>query len=301
MSTIVTSYKNADTDGASCTVAYREFLSKKGTKAKILFSEKPDPMASFALKYFGKRLKRPKISEKDRIILVDASQVAGLSKAFSPSQVVEIIDHRPSSRDLHLFPNAKIQNEPVGAAATLVAERFFKERIPISRESAGLLYSGIVANTLNFQSKATCRRDRSAAKKLISIARIPKNYLRLFFKSAEKFSSPLPSILEMETAVQPFSGGALAVTQIDGVNGLEFVRKNKDAIEKSLPKIFRKRKASFGFLSCLDILNKRNVFFAQSAEARKFILERVGKTRFSGNVGIRRPPILRKEIWMLLD
>ncbi|MFH0961581.1 MAG: DHH family phosphoesterase [archaeon] len=296
MSLIITSNRSPDTDGTACILAYSEFLSKSGTENKIHFSDKPDPMGQFLLNELKLRAEKQRISKSDEIILVDASQLGGLPKEIPLENVVEIIDHR-KSRELHLFPNArKVQNEQVGAAATLVAERFFSAGIVPSRISAALLLSAITVNTTNFSSKVTTGRDRRAASKLRKIARLPNGFLKRLFKASENFSIPLGKVLSEEFAGQDDVG----IIQIETADGASFVRRNRSLLSRELPKLFSARGVSIGFLSCLDLEKKRNVFFAPSAEAREFIKKTIGGAKFSGSAGIRKPPIMRKEIWVLL-
>ena len=97
----------------------------------------PQREALFALKKVNAKFEEIKLSAQDQIILVDASEVKAIP-AVPPSQVIEIIDHR-KIHEADKFSNAKVQIELVGAAATLVAERFYKEKVELSKESASLL------------------------------------------------------------------------------------------------------------------------------------------------------------------
>ena len=54
----------------------------------------------------------------------------------------------------------KYKIEEVGAAATLVAEKYKLFNYEISRNAAILLYYGIISNTVNLNSKITTDRDR---------------------------------------------------------------------------------------------------------------------------------------------
>jgi len=299
MARIITSNRSPDIDGTACIFAYSEFLSKKGIENKIHFSQRPDALSNFALSFLKVRVRRAPISQKDEISLVDASQLAGLPKEILPGRVSEIIDHR-ISRDLSSFPNAKIQTELVGAAATLIAEKFFQEDIPVSRESAVLLYSAIVVNTVNFRAKVTTGRDVAMSRRLLKLARLPKNYLKLLFHASEKFPTSLKKTLDEEFACQEFSCGKVGIVQLETADGEKFVRKNRSLLSRELPKLFARKGVSIGFLSCLDLENGRNVFLAKTPLSKKFIAETIGKTRFSGEIGTRTPPIMRKEIWRLL-
>jgi manganese-dependent inorganic pyrophosphatase len=86
------------------------------------------------------------------------------------------------------FPNAKVQIELVGSASSLVAERFIKNNIEISKESAILLCGAIVSNTLNFKGGVTTERDREAFEYLNKIAQLPSNFSKELFKSKSDLS-----------------------------------------------------------------------------------------------------------------
>ena len=71
---------------------------------------------------------------------------------------IEVVDHR-AVNEADKFQNAKIQIEMVGSAATLIAEKFLHATTSTSPESAALLYSAIISNTINFQANVTTDRD----------------------------------------------------------------------------------------------------------------------------------------------
>jgi len=145
---LVISYVNPDLDGASCTVARAELLAKEGVVADMGLLGEPLAEVLFMFSYLG--LKMPEIFPDARgyenIYLMDVSELHMLEGRVPAEKVVEIVDHRKVN-DLAKFPNAKAQVELVGAAATLVAERFKKAGFAPSKSTAALLYGAIVSNT----------------------------------------------------------------------------------------------------------------------------------------------------------
>src|SRR5512138_2727393 len=128
-----------DLDGVVCAVAYAELLSMKGRPAQPWIHGRPDAEARYALTYAGASL--PDGSEllaetALAYVLVDASGLEGLPPGRSPDLVVEVIDHRPAPNVQRLFPNARCTIDLVGAAATLVAERFHEAGVGPSRTAA---------------------------------------------------------------------------------------------------------------------------------------------------------------------
>lgn len=174
---LVTCYVDPDLDGVSGSFAYAEFLQKTGKSAVAGIFGKPHEEAKYILNRFDIPYPQefPDAHEFDEVILVDSSDLKGLGNKVSPPKVIEIIDHRKIN-DTNAFPNARIQIELVGAAATLVAEKFIESNVAISKESAILLCGGIVSNTLNFKAGVTTDRDREAFEWLNNEAQLPESF-----------------------------------------------------------------------------------------------------------------------------
>ena len=135
---IITSYINPDLDGIACMLAYAELLAAQGIEAIPAISGQPQKEVDFVCSEFNlelpKRLNKV-LSDDSEIILVDTSTTLVLDKKIDLTKVIEIIDHHATATLAH-FPNAKAQVELVGAAATLIAERFKKEEIKLSETFA---------------------------------------------------------------------------------------------------------------------------------------------------------------------
>jgi manganese-dependent inorganic pyrophosphatase len=152
-----------DMDAVSCAITYAAYLQAK------------DPSKMYQAKFDGGVHMEPgfvceqlgfdadildKNDKFDAYILVDASELKGLPKIICANDVVEVIDHRLFA-EYESFPNAKFRVEPVGAAATQIAEFFyFDTAVPLSSTHAALLLCGICSNTINFQSDTTTFRDQ---------------------------------------------------------------------------------------------------------------------------------------------
>jgi len=140
--------------------------------------------ARYVLDHFGFDYPQTILNAADfaEVILVDASDLNGLEGNVSPEKVIEIIDHRQIN-EADKFPKAKVQIELVGAAATLIAERFIQSKIEISPKSATLLCSAIISNTLNFKGGVTTDRDKLAVKWLNQFAGLPPDFWKELFSA----------------------------------------------------------------------------------------------------------------------
>lgn len=120
-----------------------------------------------------------KNDDYDQVILVDTDEVDGIND----NKIIEVIDHRKIHNVDRLKNLKRKQIELVGACATLIAEKFYKGKIEPSQESAALLYSAIVSNTINFQGRVTTVRDRAMFQWLEGFIDIDNNYIEEMFKA----------------------------------------------------------------------------------------------------------------------
>ena len=178
---LVTCYVNPDLDGVAGAIAYGEFLQKTGKNTVVGIIGEPHDEAKYILDRFGFEYPPiiPNADNFDEVILVDASDLNGLEGKISAEKVIEIIDHR-KVHEADKFPKAKAQIELVGAAATLVAEKFIQNNVDVSKESATLVYGAIISNTLNFKGSVTTDRDKEAAAWLNKVANCPKIFGKIY-------------------------------------------------------------------------------------------------------------------------
>lgn len=137
MRKIVTSYINPDMDGISLMYAYTEYLRNNGESAEYYFEGTLKKEVQIILDKFNIKLENIEdIKEDDEIVLVDTNYLRELSNKIKPENIVEIIDHHNREDWIDNYNDIKVDIELIGAAATLVAERFKNNNVPISRESA---------------------------------------------------------------------------------------------------------------------------------------------------------------------
>ena len=159
---LVTAKSSPDIDGVACMLSYTQLL---GHDAEAVVFGSINPEARF---FFGEReinvMPDDGGGDWERIILVDASSMKGMPKIARADKVIEIIDHRVGDFREGEFPNAKVQNEMVGAAATLIVERFMQAGVLPTEANAKLLYGAIFENTLDLNATNVVERDRMAIK-----------------------------------------------------------------------------------------------------------------------------------------
>ena len=222
MLAVVCSYINPDLDGVACSIALG-ILGHPKWSARIL--GKIDAETSIVLRDLGFTCPPPVVEwdTVDEIWLVDTHHPSQLPQDLPDSRVIQITDHHPGGNPSR-YANADVQNEEVGAAATLVAERFQKLGAAIPVSVAILLQAAIVSNSLNFQAPATSHRDRNAYAILQTIKPLPET---LFDHMQEARKAALlgetRAILRADTKRFETDYGWVIVSQLEAAGALELL------------------------------------------------------------------------------
>jgi len=294
---ITTSYVNPDLDGVACAIAYAELLNATGQTATACLMGQPTVEAEFALTKLDlpHPLKRTNFETHEALVLLDASEPIHFEHRLSLEQVIEVIDHRKVN-EAFKFTNAKIQIELVGAAATLVAEKFFEQAITPSVKSAQILQAAIISNTQNFQAKTTTDRDHTIVKRLANIAPLPNNFTHDMFAAKSDFTGEkLATAMDIETGIFEIAGQRLGVVQLEMVGSEALVRDRQNEILATLSQLQTQNNLNLIFVSILDIEAKLNHFITADPQLQA-ILSSALNVSFENNHALRQSIIMRKEI-----
>lgn len=299
---IITTYEGPDVDGTACAYAYREFLRNQGKDVELAIFGIPHREAQFVINKFDIKLdnKTNLLERSDGIILVDASDTKGIFKKINVDKVVEIINHRKINES-HVFKNAKVQIELVGAAATLVAEKFMENNVKPTKESAILLYSAIISNTLNFKANVTNQRDKDVFKWLKDFVNVPEDYSKEMFTYKSDFGDKsIKEVINEDLSYFPEIGGKrLGVAQLEVVELDEILKERLSEIKSTLKKIKEKKDLDYVFLTAIDLDDGFNKFLVIDDETKVF-LEKSMSLKFVGNIAKRNGVIMRKEIMPII-
>lgn len=290
---LVTCYVDPDLDGFACALAYSEFLNKTKKNALPGIFGRPHDEVKYLINRFN--LKYPSSADNRQefggVIMVDASEVHALAKDVRIEEVIEVIDHRKVN-DAEKFINAKVQIELVGAAATLIAEKFKEEEVVMSKQSGVLLYGAIISNTLNFKARVTTDRDREMAEWLKIKFNFDDNFAReMFLAKSDLKGDKLRNRLSGDMAIR----GDLAIGQIEMIGAEKLVETRKAEILRELDEIKVKWKADMIFLSIIELEDNFNLFLTDDPKVQKMLKE-IYRVKFVDNVGRREGLIMRKEI-----
>jgi len=297
MPILITSYIDPDLDGVACSVAYAEFLTKNGRPAVAGIIGRAQVEAEYALDRFKIEplLKISDTKDYSEIILVDASHLSFFEGKLVPENVIEIIDHRKVN-EADKFPKAKIQIELVGSAATLIAEKFIKDKIDISKNSAILLCSAIISNTLNFNASNCTERDALAFKEMNKIALLSDGYWRELFLAKSDLTGPkLNERIVSDYGTFSIAGRDFCIAQIELIGAKALIENREAEIVLGLESLGRELNINETFANILD-LESHEKFTISSNKITKKLLEDIFGYKFIGNVACDDKTIMRKQI-----
>ena len=293
---IVTSYEEPDLDGVSSMYAYAEYLNKIGISSDYYIKGTPKKEVGIVCDLFGIELGgRSEILEKQEAVLVDTNNFEE-APFLKPEQVVEIIDHHSKSESCDKCINAKIQIERLGAVATLIAEKFKENNIPISRESAILLYYGIISNSINLKASITSEKDINMAgwleKQCDEITK--EKIAEIFTLKSKVEDSELRKEMEAEVVLN-YDGNRMTVAQLEIANMEEFLTQKQDKVIAILNQIREEKGLDYIFINCVDILNGFNIVLTIDDDTKKLLEKKLGYSFESGRCKFDRV-IQRKDI-----
>lgn len=299
--TLVTTYVNPDLDGLACVYSYAEYLIKAGRQVFAGIIGKPHVEAEYILKRFKIPDLRLILNSNgyDQIILVDASDLDCLNGSIEPDKVIEIIDHRKVN-EVYKFLRAKVQIEFVGAAATLIAEKYIQNNIEISKESAILIYSAIISNTLNFKGTVTTDRDRKAAEWINQTAQLSESFWKeLFLAKSDLSGSKLKQRIYGDFAKFTMGRKKVVIAQIEMIGAQKFIKERESEIIPILNELAVEMNSDFIFLNIIELHDAKNYFVITNDVVKK-VLEKVLNVNFIGNIAEKAGLIMRKQIAPLL-
>ena len=281
-----------DLDGLACAIAYAELLQTRGLAARAFIDGEPDAEAAYAAKRLVFVCSDEPPRPGDQVVLVDASDLRGMPRSLDPQAVVEVIDHRRHHTAATLFPNADLCIEPVGAAATLVAERFGLYKLAPSDPSAQLLQAAILSNTQLLKGSVTTERDRAAFQALASICPLPDGFVESQLDARRRaIVADLGAAITRERKDFDHPDGAYILPQLEFTGARRY---ESDVV----PLI-----AALGeraMLNLVDVGAGTSAVIAPDPEFRAWVARRAALC-FNGNIAVCPQILLRKQIVALLE
>jgi len=301
--TLITPKINPDLDGVACAYAYAQLLNaaSDGNQYMAGIYGHPQAEAQFLLDKFDIRdglICNPS-AEFTKFILVDASDLKGMPTVIRPLDVVEVIDHRLVQKAAGLFPQAKIQIEAVGAAATLVWEKAQARRINLNDQALLLIYGAIFSNTLNRKSDLIQTRDEKAIKfitdKLDGFP-LAQTIDEMFYYKTEYIKSNYATFIPDDFKMFDYRGQKLGIAQLEGHDLANWLNDQTNPIKIVLRELKNKNNLDLIFLTVADIKNGYNIFLAIDSPTQNILSQKLSLQFDDQGLAKNSQLLLRKQI-----
>ncbi len=201
-----------------------------------------------------------------QLILVDHNELAQAVRGADRVPIVEILDHHKlggfsSSEPILLW------NNPVGSTSTIVSLCYRQLGVPIPPPIAGLLMSGLIADTLNLTSPTTTTIDCDALDRLSKIAGVdPDQLAREIFSVGSPLLTMTPEqAITADSKPYAENGSRFSVAQVEELTFVHFEEK-RDALLAALDARCQRDGLLFTALLVTDINDQNSLLLVRGDE-----------------------------------
>ena len=223
-------------------------------------------------KYKGMISRRNLLGARGKsVILVDHNERSQAVDGIENARIVEIIDHHRIGSIETIGP-VYFRNQPLGCTATIVYQMYRENDVAVDRQTAGLLCSAILSDTLLFRSPTCTDIDRRAAEDLARIAGIDvEKYAMEMFSAGSNFASKTEEdILYQDFKLFTVGKTTFGVGQINSLSAQEL-----DELEKRMLPYLKTERSRRGldmmFLMLTNILTETTVLLCAGQGAGQMI------------------------------
>ncbi|WP_018664128.1 manganese-dependent inorganic pyrophosphatase [Heyndrickxia acidiproducens] len=268
---LVFGHKNPDTDAICSAIAYAELKSKLGVDAEAVRLGEVSNETKFALDAFhaeAPRLVQMVGNEVKNVILVDHNERQQSADDIDAVRVLEVVDH-------HRIANFETNDplyyraEPVGCTATILNKLYKENGVEIRKETAGLMLSAIISDSLLFKSPTCTEEDVKAAKELAEIAGVDANTygLDMLKAGADLSGKTIEQLISMDAKEFDMAGHKVVIAQVNAVDTNDVLVK-QDELEQAIQAEIEKRGLDLFLFVVTDILTNDSVVLSLGKSAR---------------------------------
>lgn len=262
---LVFGHKNPDTDSICSALAYAELKRALGVDAEAVRLGDVNMETQYALDTFGQqapRLVTEVSGEVNEVILVDHNERQQSADDLDRVRVIEVIDH-------HRIANFETKDplyfraEPVGCTATILLKLYKEKGVPVRRETAGLMLSAIISDSLLFKSPTCTDEDVAAARELAEIAGVEaETYgLDMLKAGADLGKKSVDELLTLDAKAFNMGSASVEIAQVNTVDVADVLNRQAE-IEAAINRRVADKGLDLFLFVITDILNSDSVGIA---------------------------------------
>ncbi|EFV74795.1 manganese-dependent inorganic pyrophosphatase [Cytobacillus pseudoceanisediminis] len=289
-------HKNPDTDSICSALAYAELKNKLGVDAEPIRLGQVNEETQYALNYFkaeAPRLVEAVSKEASEVILVDHNEFQQSADDIRDVKILEVIDH-------HRIANFETSDplyyraEPVGCSATILNKMYKENGVEISKETAGLMLSAIISDSLLFKSPTCTDQDVSAARELAEIAGVnAEEYgLEMLKAGADLSKKSVKELISLDAKEFQMGSYKTEIAQVNAVD-LNDVLSRQEELEAAITENINNKELDLFVFVLTDILNNDSVAISLGKEAAA--VEKAYDVTLENNSAVLKGVVSRKK------
>ncbi|MDP2993776.1 MAG: DHH family phosphoesterase [Anaerolineales bacterium] len=198
-----------------------------------------------------------------KVILVDHNEPRQAIANLEEAELLEILDHHRLGNPSTHVP-IKFSVDIVGSTSTLVSEQIEKAGLSAPPQIAGMLLSGLIADTLILTSPTTTSRDKKAAERLgrwafarggTLVGETVQSYGKQVLGASAGLSTRTPEeIVNTDMKLYEAGGYRFAIAQAE-VTDLVQLAEHLGSLKAALTVLRDKRALDFAMLMVTDVVN----------------------------------------------
>jgi manganese-dependent inorganic pyrophosphatase len=293
---LVFGHKNPDTDTICSAIAYAELKNKLGQNAEPVRLGEVNGETQYALDYFKKdapRLVEKVAGEAKEVILVDHNERQQSADDITEVRVLEVIDHHRIA-NFETSDPVYYRAEPVGCTATILNKLYKEKGVQIEKETAGLMLSAIISDSLLFKSPTCTQEDVDAAKELAEIAGVDANTygLDMLKAGADLSDKSVAQLISLDAKEFQMGSSKVEIAQVNAVDTND-VLVHKAEIEAALSNVIADKGLDLFLFVVTDILTNDSVALAIGNETNK--VEQAFGVKLDNNQATLKGVVSRKK------
>lgn len=227
------------------------------------------PIISKDKKYIGLLSRNHLINPKrKRVILVDHNEMNQSAEGLEEAEILEIVDHHKIG-DIRTALPIVFSNMPVGSSNTIIYHMYKEKNIPIKKEIAGLMLSGIISDTLLFKSPTTTQEDKNAVEELLKIVDIDlhKYAMEMFKEGTSLEGYTLEEILFQDFKKFNLEYKNIGISQVFTLD-INQIMSRKEEFINLIDQITEDKDYYMIIMAVTDIVNEGSYIFYTSSKER---------------------------------
>ncbi|ELY45378.1 manganese-dependent inorganic pyrophosphatase [Natronorubrum sulfidifaciens] len=255
----VIGHQQPDTDTIISAIAHARLKQAQGEDVVAARAGDLNPETQFVLERWD--VEEPTLLEDatgEQLLLVDHNEHSQTVEGARDADVVEIIDHHRIG-DVETSNPIRFRNEPVGSTATILTGLYDEADVEIDEQTAGLLLSGLLSDTVVLRSPTTTETDEVVAERLAEIAGVDyEAYGKELLKQKSKLGEKEPREMVLGDFKEfEFGDADVGIGQIETVEPAP-VLEQRDAVLEAMDDVVAEREYALLVLLVTDLLEEES-------------------------------------------